>query len=71
MTLITGGNNPAQAVIMAYLIAAFLNPDIAYMRSRADLFSLCFLMLAIASFIAYFTYQWSFGYAAERMVESI
>lgn len=71
MTLITGGNNPAQAVLMAYLIAAFLNPDVAYMRSRADPFSLCFLMLVIASFIAYFTYQWSFGYAAERMVWSI
>ena len=67
MTLIIAGNNPAQALLFAYLVAALINPDITYMRSRANLLSLFWAILAICSFIAYFSYQWSFGYAAERM----
>ena len=68
MTLITGGIYPAQALLIAYLISAFMSPDIAYLRSRANLLSLCWLVVAIAEFLAYSTYQWSFGYSAERMV---
>ncbi len=47
MTLIIGGNNPAQALLFAYLVAALINPDITYMRSRANLLSLFWAILAI------------------------
>lgn len=68
MTLITGGVYPAQALLFAYSIAAFMNPDISYMRSKANLYSLWWLIVAIILFIGYATYQWSFGYSAQRMV---
>jgi len=45
-----------------------MNPDISYMRSQANLYSLCWLVVAIVLFLGYGTYQWSFGYAAQRMV---
>ena len=68
MTLLVGGNNPANALLFAYMIPALMNPDIQYMRSRANLLALMFLVVAIGSFVGYFIYQWSFGYSAERMV---
>ena len=68
MTLITGGVYPAQALLFAYSIYAFMNPDIPYMRNRANLYSLCWLLVAIALFFGYGTYQLSFGYAAQKMV---
>lgn len=67
-TLITGGIFPAQALLIAYAIAAFVSPDLVYLRSRANLFSLCWFVVAIAEFIGYTTYHWSVGYSAERMV---
>jgi ATP-binding cassette, subfamily B (MDR/TAP), member 1 len=68
MILITGGIFPAQGLLIAYAIAAFVSPDIGYLRARANLFSLCWFVVAIAEFIGYTVYHWSFGYTAERMV---
>ena len=68
MILITGGIFPAQALLIAYAIAAFVSPDIVYLRARANLFSLCWLVVAIAEFFGSTIYHWSFGYLAERMV---
>jgi ATP-binding cassette, subfamily B (MDR/TAP), member 1 len=68
MILITGGIFPAQGLLIAYAISAFVSPDMTYLRARANLFSLCWLVVAIAEFIGYTVYHWSFGYTAERMV---
>jgi ATP-binding cassette subfamily B (MDR/TAP) protein 1 len=71
MTLITGGVYAAQALIFSFSIEAFMDPDIPYMRSRANLFALCWVFVAIAEFFGYGIYSWSFGYSAERMARRV
>ena len=70
MTLITGGIYPTMALLVSFLINAFLNPDISAMRARANVLSVSWLGVAVAEFIGGGLYQWSLGYSAQRMVSS-
>jgi hypothetical protein len=56
------------ALLFAYGLNYLMNPDITYLRSRANLIALMWLVLAIVQFLAYALYAWNFGFASERMV---
>jgi hypothetical protein len=68
MTIITGSVYPAMSLLFAYGVIAFTSPDIVYMRSRINLLSLMWLVVAIMEGFAYGFYVWSFGLCSERMV---
>jgi ATP-binding cassette, subfamily B (MDR/TAP), member 1 len=70
-TLVTGGVYPAMALLFAYGIYGFINPDMAFVRSNSNLIGLMWLVVAIAQFFGYGLYAWSFGYASERMVRRV
>jgi hypothetical protein len=70
-TLFTGGVFVAQSMLFAYLITAFLNPDLVAMRSRANFLSLWWLIIAIILFFANAIQNWGFGYASQKMVNPI
>jgi ATP-binding cassette, subfamily B (MDR/TAP), member 1 len=67
-TLTTGGVYPAMALLFSYGIVALLAADMSYLRSRANLISLMWFIVAIVQFFGYGAYAWFFGFASERMV---
>lgn len=67
-TLLTGGVYPAMALLFAYGISGFLNPDLTELRSNSNLIALMWFVVALAELFGYGCYSWCFGFASERMV---
>ena len=59
------------SLLFAYGISGFTSSDMAFIRSRANLIGLMWLVVAIVELFAYGLYAWSFGYASERMVRRV
>lgn len=59
------------ALLFAYGLVAFMDSDLGHMRSRINLLSLMWLLVAFVEFFAYGFYVWSFGLASERMVRRV
>lgn len=66
-----GGSYLAMALLFAYGVNGFINPDLAFVKSNSSLIGLMWLVVAIVEFFGYAFYAWSFGFASERMVLSI
>ena len=71
MSFLTGGVYPAQALLFAYLVTALLNPNLSYMRSRANFLALWWLVIAFVAFGAHFIQNWGFGYSSEKMTRRV
>lgn len=68
--IIAGGGNPTQAVFFGQeLVALSLpRPEYATLRSRADFWSLMYLMLALTQILAFSIQGIAFAYCSERLV---
>ena len=58
----------AMALLFAYGINGFINPDLAIVKSTSALIGLIWFVVAIVELFGYGFYAWSFGFASERMV---
>ena len=68
--IIAGGGNPTQAVFFGQEIVALSLPPPMYatLRSRADFWSLMYLMLALTQILAFSIQGIAFAYCSERLV---
>jgi ATP-binding cassette, subfamily B (MDR/TAP), member 1 len=59
------------ALLFAYGIEGFINPNLALVRSKSNLIGLMWFVVAIVELFGYGTYAWTFGYASECMVRRV
>ena len=68
--IVAGGGNPTQAVFFGQAIVALSLPPSMYatLRSRADFWSLMYLMLALTQILAFSVQGIAFAYCSERLI---
>ena len=68
--IVAGGGNPTQAVFFGQAIVALSLPPSMYatLRSRADFWSLMYLMLALTQILAFSIQGIAFAYCSERLI---
>ena len=68
--IVAGGGNPTQAVFFGQAIVALSLPPSMYatLRSRADFWSLMYLMLAFTQILAFSIQGIAFAYCSERLI---
>ena len=72
-SIIAGGGNPTQSVLMASSIVALSLPNTEYakLRSGADFWALMYLMLAVVQILSFSAQGIAFAYCSERLVHRV